>query len=185
MGLPSVLAAFGRAYMIDHKAVRGWPHAKRHRGRGGCPRPPERAAHERWAAQEEGRNHTTNETQGAWWSARMLSARDVRFVKECHTNLAFGEIRNSLVHVRREAGPACVPSGELNQAQAGRADQIVRFPVQMTAATTIAPQWSKAILPFTDARVGRQPVLDEPKLATCSQDAPHFSQCGTRIWDAA
>jgi len=88
-------------------------------------------------------------------------------------------------HIGHGAEPARIARRKMYEREPCSADQVVGFPIQVTPARAAGPQRRQSVLPFGNARIGRKPVLDEPKLTLRLQYSSRFAQRCSRIWDAA
>src|SRR5262249_11193749 len=91
----------------------------------------------------------------------------------------------AFVHIGHGAEPARITRRKMYEREPCSADQVVGFPIQVTPARAAGPQRRQSVLPFGNARIGRKPVLDEPKLTLRLQYSSRFAQRCSRIWDAA
>src|SRR5919106_4128850 len=86
--------------------------------------------------------------------------------------------RPSFVHESKRARAGRVFCAQIRNREPRAAHEIVHLAIQMTAPGKRAPERRETILPFPDAGVGREPVLDKNEYAIRLQHAPHLAERG-------
>src|SRR5262249_12123624 len=87
----------------------------------------------------------------------------------------FGEFlrrHRPFIHVGHWAKPAGVACGKFGKRETGYAHEIVGLAIEVTTAGTTAPQRSQSVLPFGNAGVRRETMLDKSQLAVRLEHAP-------------